>query len=94
MAPQLSILIRWSLITALLLLIITVAMEVISSPTVITTAGVQAPVYLILFVLALLIYGWFTLFRTRVATRAAQVALQTNRKTPSRLLCNGSRAWC
>ena len=77
MAPQLSTLIRWSLITALLLLILTVAMEVISSPTVVTTAGVQAPVYLILFVLALLIYGWFAIFRTRPATRAAQGALQT-----------------
>jgi hypothetical protein len=77
MTAHLSTLIRWSLITALLLVILTVAGELIASPAVVTAAGVQTPVYLILFVLAVLIYGWFALFRTRGATRAAQVALQT-----------------
>ncbi|HEX7737188.1 MAG TPA: hypothetical protein VF458_20250 [Ktedonobacteraceae bacterium] len=77
MTFRLSTLLRWSLITALLLLILTVVIEVISFPTVITTAGVQATVYLILFVLALFIYSWFALFHTRAATRAAQIALQT-----------------
>ena len=77
MTPHLSILMRWSLITALLLLLLAVTIELIATPTVVTAAGAQALVYLMLFVLALLIYGWFALFRTRPATRAAQGALQT-----------------
>lgn len=89
MTTHLSILVRWSLVTALLLFILTVTIEIASSPTVVTTAGVQTPVYLILFVLALLIYGWFALFRTQKATGAAQVALQTG--TLWGLLC--AAAW-
>ena len=77
MTPHLSILIRWSLITALLLLLLAVTIELIATPTVVTAAGVQALVYLILFVLALLIYGWFALFRTRTPTRTEQGALRT-----------------
>lgn len=89
MTLHLSTLIRWSLIIALLLLILTVAIEVTSSPTVVTAAGVQAPVYLILFVLALTIYGWFALFRTQATTRTAHVTLQTG--TLWGLLC--AAAW-
>lgn len=89
MAPHLPILMRWSLITALLLVIFTVTRELISSPTIVSTAGAQAPVYLILFVLASLIYGWFALFRTRAATPEARVALQTG--TLWGLLC--AAAW-
>ena len=85
MTLRLSTLIRWSLISALLLLLLLVTREVISTPTVVTTAGVQALVYLMLFALALLIYGWFALFRTRAATLAEQVALRTG--TVWGLLC-------
>ncbi|MBA2391989.1 MAG: hypothetical protein H0V70_04510 [Ktedonobacteraceae bacterium] len=89
MTSHLSLLIRWSLISALLLLILGVAIGVISSPTLVTTIGAQAWVYLILFVLAVLIYGWFALFRTQARTPAAQAALQTG--TLWGLLC--AAAW-
>ena len=88
-AHRLSPLVRWSLIICVLLLIFKVTAELIAYPAVVTTAGVQAPVYLILFVLALLVYSWLTLFRTRAATREQFIALRVG--TFWGLLCGA--AW-
>ena len=83
---HLSQLLRWSFIASLLLLIGTVAFSLISSPTVVSTAGAQGLVYLVLFILALLIYSWFALSRTKARTQAEQVSLRTG--TLWGLLCS------
>ena len=70
-------LLRWSLTAVLPLLILTVIIELFSTPTVVTSAQAPGLLYLTLLALALLIYGWFALFRTRAATPAAQIALRT-----------------
>jgi len=44
-----SLLVRWSLLTALLLLLLKVVGELLAYPAVVTTAGAQAPIYLILW---------------------------------------------
>jgi hypothetical protein len=71
-----SLLVRWSLLTALLVLLLKVGGELLAYPAVVTTAGAQAPIYLILFGLAILMYGWFALFRTKASTPAEGIALQ------------------
>ncbi|MBV9614662.1 MAG: hypothetical protein JO031_04295 [Ktedonobacteraceae bacterium] len=71
-----SLLVRWSLLTALLVLLLKVGGELLAYPEVVTTAGTQAPIYLILFGLAILMYGWFALFRTKASTPAERMALR------------------
>jgi hypothetical protein len=75
-AYRLSLLVRWSLIACMLLLIFKVATELISYPAVVSTAGIQALIYLIPFVLAMLVYSWLILFRTRASTQAQFIALR------------------
>jgi hypothetical protein len=82
-----SLLIRWSFIAGLLLIGLWVSYDLIAHPAVIATAGEQAPVYLLLLVTAMLIYGWFALFQTRSGTVEARIALQ--RRICWGLLCGG-----
>ncbi len=73
--PQ-SVLLRWFFIVGLLLVGLWASFDLITHPAVIAAAGQQAPVYLLLFVFAIVIYGWFALFRTRSVTAEALIALQ------------------
>jgi hypothetical protein len=75
-AHRQSVLVRWFLIASLLLLLIMFSIDLVEHPAVVTTAGTQGLAYLVLFVLAILIYGWFALFRTRSATLAERAALR------------------
>ena len=84
--PQ-PLLIRWFFIICLLLVGLWVGFDLITHPAVIATAGEQAPVYFLLLVLAILIYGWFALFQTRSETASARIALQ--RGAFWGLLCGG-----
>jgi hypothetical protein len=62
---------------------------VIGNPGVVQTGGGAAWIYLALFVLAILIYSWFALFRTRRAAPAQGQALRIG--TRWGLVCGG--AW-
>jgi hypothetical protein len=70
------VLVRWCILAGLLVLVVKSGLDVISHPAVLTTAGGALPVYLALFAAALLIYGWFALFRIRTDTPAARIAAQ------------------
>ena len=63
-----SMLVRSFFSISLMLLILQVGATLISYPAVMTSAGGPALVYLSLFALAMLLYGWVALVRTRVAT--------------------------
>ena len=80
-------LVRWFLLIGLLVVAGKSALDLISHPVVVTTAGGEALVYLILFILALLVYGWFALFRTLAATPGEQSAVQQG--TLWGLVCGG-----
>ena len=80
--------IRWFFISSLTLVILKVCADLLAYPAVITTAGGLALTYLLLFALALLIYSWFALVRTRDAA-SPRIALQQG--TVWGLLCGG--AW-
>src|SRR5437868_1657526 len=82
-------LLRWFFIGSLLLLILNVGAALIIYPAVVTTAGGQALVYLSLFALAILLYGWVALIRTRAATPTERIAVWLG--TCWGLLCGG--AW-
>jgi hypothetical protein len=81
--------VRWLLLIGLLLVILKSSYDLITHPVIVSTAGEQALVYLTLFVLALLIYGWFALFRIRASTASERIALQQG--TLWGLLCGS--AW-
>src|SRR5579859_6282142 len=82
-----SLLIRWFFIVGLLLVGLWVSFDVSTHPAVIATAGEQAPIYLLLLVAAMLIYGWFALFQIRSGTVKARIPLQ--RGIFWGLLCGG-----
>jgi len=86
---QEHILVRWFFGVSLLLVILDVGAALVQYPLVVSTAGGLALVYLTLFVVATLVYGWFTLFRARAATPEAQIALEQG--TRWGLICGG--AW-
>jgi hypothetical protein len=69
------ILVRWFIVGSLLLLVSELLIAMIKHPLVITTAGTTGAVYLVLFVSAVLIYGWFALYMMSPATPAERVAL-------------------
>src|SRR4051794_22862037 len=81
--------IRWFFRVSLLMLTLNVGATILTDPAVVTTAGTQALVYLVLFILAILIYSWVALVRTRAATPAERIAVQQG--TFWGLLCGG--AW-
>jgi hypothetical protein len=81
--------IRWLLLGSLLLLIVAVGAALIVYPAVVTTAGSAALVYLGLFALAILIYGWVVLINIRAATDAGRIAVRQGSRWG--LLCGG--AW-
>lgn len=62
---RLSLVLRWSLIASVLLLIGMVIRELLTTPTLVTVAGTQSLVYILLFVGALLIFSWFAFFGVR-----------------------------
>src|SRR5260221_8857597 len=69
-------LVRWFLGVSLLLLILGVGAALITYPAVVTTASCQQMLaYLLLFVLAVLIYGYVVLIRTHMATPAERIAV-------------------
>jgi hypothetical protein len=68
-------LVRWFIVVGLLLLVCRVSIALIKHPLVLTTAGTTGVVYLVLFVSAVLIYGWFALYLISAATPAERVAL-------------------
>jgi hypothetical protein len=86
-AHHTSILVRWFLLVSLCLVVLDLSIDLITHPAVVTTAGIQLPIYFLLFALAILIYGWFALFRTRAASADERIALQ--RGTFWGLLCGG-----
>jgi hypothetical protein len=71
-----GILARWGVLIGLLVVVLKSAYDLITYPEVVTSAGADALVYLLLLVLALLIYGWFALFRTRGAAPHARIVMQ------------------
>ncbi|HZR42182.1 MAG TPA: hypothetical protein VFB12_18825 [Ktedonobacteraceae bacterium] len=71
---HLSLLVRGFLLAALLLFLLKVMLTLFADTVVLTLAG--ASIYLILFVLALLLYGWFILFRMQATTQAERMALR------------------
>jgi hypothetical protein len=83
------LLLRWAMLSGLLLLVIGVAADVIGNPGVVQTGGSATGIYLALFVLAILIYSWFALFRTPRAAPAQRLALRIG--TRWGLVCGG--AW-
>ena len=70
------VVVRWLLLGSLLLLIVAVGAALSVYPAVVTTAPSAALVYLGLFALALLIYGWVVLVHIRAATDAERIAMQ------------------
>jgi hypothetical protein len=78
---------RWFLLPGLLVVIGKSAVDLITHPLVMTTAGEEGIVYLVLFLLVLLLYGGFALFRTRAATPDEQIALQQGMRLG--LVCGG-----
>jgi hypothetical protein len=69
-------LVRWFFGVSLLLLILGVGAALITYPAVVTTASCQQMLaYLLLFVLAVLIYGYVVLIRTHMATPAERIAV-------------------
>jgi hypothetical protein len=69
-------LVRWFLLAGVLAVAVKSAADLIGHPKVVTTAGGEALIYLMLFVLALLLYGGFALFHTRAATPNEQSSLR------------------
>ena len=77
----------WLLLGSLLLLILAVGAAVIAYPAVVTTAGDATLVYVGLFALAILVYGWVVLVRMRAATAAGRIAVRHGSRWG--LLCGG-----
>jgi hypothetical protein len=82
-----AVLVRWFFLIGLLLVVGKISFDLLTHPAVVTTAGAQAPVYSLLLVFALLIYGWFALFRTRDATASEHIVLRQG--SIFGLLCGG-----
>src|SRR5262245_15038713 len=82
-----SVSVRWLLLGSLVLLVVAVGAALSVFPAVITTAPSAALVYLGLFALAILLYGWVTLTRTRTSTAEERVAVRQG--TNCGLLCGG-----
>lgn len=69
-------LVRWSLLASLVLFVLSSTLQFLVHPAVAIYGGSEMIVYLLLAVLAVLIYGWFALFRTHTGTADERVALR------------------
>ncbi|GCE31566.1 hypothetical protein KDA_70500 [Dictyobacter alpinus] len=69
-------LVRWCFLASLVLFILSSIIQLLEHPAVAIHGGTEIRIYLSLYVLALLIYGWFALFRTHTGTTDERVALQ------------------
>src|SRR5689334_1064301 len=79
--------VRWLLLGSLVLVTLAVGVALSIYPAVVTTAGNAALVYLGLFVLAMMIYGWVALTRTRTTTPEQRIAVWQGSRWG--LLCGG-----
>jgi hypothetical protein len=79
--------VRWLLLGSLLLLIVAVGAALSLFPAVVMTARSAALVYLSLFALAMLIYGWVAFLHTRATTAEQRIAVR--RGIIWGLLCGG-----
>ena len=85
--PRWYALFRWLFMLGLLFLVLRSALAIITHPSVITTAGSTAVIYLALFVVAVIFYSWWFLFRIRGTTPSER--LTTRQGNTSGLLGGG-----
>jgi hypothetical protein len=74
--PAAYVSVRWLLLGSLVLLSVAVGAALSIYPAVVTTARSAALVYVALFALAILVYGWVVLALTRITTAEERIVMQ------------------
>lgn len=84
-------LVRWFFLACLTFTLLVVGYDLANYPAVVTTARSEAGIYLVLFALAIYIYGWFALYQTRAQVSAGNRHIALRYGIILGLFCGG--AW-